>query len=69
MNSRDAAIAIVGIRLESGSRIYASHSFNISPLNNMNNATGNFELGVQWIINSVKNKRITTPDILRNQGN
>lgn len=69
MNSRDALIAILGIRLEAGSRIYASHSFNISPLNNFNNATGNFELGVQWIINSAKNRRVVSPDILRNQGN
>lgn len=69
MNSRDALIAVLGVRLETGSRVYASHSFNISPLNNMNNATGNFELGIQWIINSAKNRRTTTPDILRNQGN
>ena len=66
INSRDAVIAIVGFRLENGSRIYASHSFNISPLNDFNNATGNFELGIQWIINSANNKRIVSPDMLRN---
>lgn len=69
MNSRDAVIGILGVSLETGSRVYVSHSFNISPLNNLNNATGNLELGIQWIINSANNSRIVTPDMLRNQGN
>jgi len=68
INSNDAIIAIVGFGFKSESQLFISYDINISPLMTATNGRGSIEFGLQYIIDSSKNKRKVSPGELFNLG-
>jgi type IX secretion system PorP/SprF family membrane protein len=68
IRSNDAIIAILGFGFRGASQIIVSYDINISPLMAATNGRGSLEIGLQYIIDSSKNKRKVSPGELFNLG-